>query len=272
MSLAYNLTQITNQPDQGLKSTRLNQSVSANYTPSPDITVYAAIAENRGETETLAENFNRSFSLSANKQLLKSTNLSLGYTHSESYEDSSQTSEVDSVRSFLNAQIFPDLSSSFSLSWSRSRNPEFDTSSDAYGLYLNSTARLTPRVDASAFYNYSNNKSVRSELDDLSYASNRYGANCNLRPSEILSFYLSLFRDQEQQQSSFNGSASLQVSPKIQTSISTTQLLEGGELKIYNGTLSWVVSHHLSMRSSYGYRTAEGDDSWVWQLSMNATF
>ncbi|MCK4501801.1 MAG: autotransporter outer membrane beta-barrel domain-containing protein, partial [Desulfuromonadales bacterium] len=181
--------------------------------------------------------------------------------------------ETDSVNGFLNAQLFPDLSANLNLNWSRSENPQEDTESENYGWRLNSTARLTPRINANAYYDYSASKSEGVDADaDADDDATRYGLGLNFRTSDILLFYASLSRNVDEKTTAFTGSASWRVTPKIQTSFSTSQALEQGDSESYSANVSWLVSSHLSLRSSADYHVVDGDEVWSWRLNINATF
>jgi hypothetical protein len=272
-SFAYNMTLIKNEPDPGLANTQLNQVLSTSYVPTLGFSASASISENRDETESREDRRNRTYSLSAQKQLWETMNLSMGYSHSESYVDSTRNSETDSVNGFLNAQLFPDLSANLNLNWSRSENPQEDTESENYGWRLNSTARLTPRINANAYYDYSASKSEGVDADaDADDDATRYGLGLNFRTSDILLFYASLSRNVDEKTTAFTGSASWRVTPKIQTSFSTSQALEQGDSESYSANVSWLVSSHLSLRSSADYHVADGDEVWSWRLNINATF
>ncbi len=269
-SFAYNLSYDKNEPDPGLASTRLNQALSARYAPTADFSLAASVSENRDETESREERLNRSYSLSAQQQLWETMNLSASYSHSEGYEDSVRTSESDSLNGFLNAQLFPDLSASLNLNWSQSENPREDTQSESYGWRLHTTARLTARLDANAYYDYTNSTRDAQEADDD--ATTRYGLSLNFRPSDILSFYGSLNRNPDEKETAFSGSASWRMTPKLQASVNTSQELEQGDSESYSASLSWLVSSHFSARSSAGYQVADGSEAWSWRVNLNATF
>ncbi len=271
-ALAYNLTWIKREPENGLDNSQLVQGVNASYMPNPGFSASASITEHSDQIKSLEERRNRTYSLSAQKQLWRTSNVSMAYTHAESYEGATQQSEVDTVSGFFNAQLFPDLSASLNLAWSQSYNPQTGSSYEVYGWRLNSIAQLTRRISANAFYDYTFSEGGAADVNIEDYISNRYGVNCNIRTSDILFFYLSLNRDKQEELTTFRGSVSWQVTPKIQTNFSTSQDLEEGALKSYSTTVSWLISSHLTLRSAAAYRMGDGEDVWAWNLNMNATF
>lgn len=270
-SFGYNLSYDNNLPDPGLESTRTNQVLSAHYAPTVDFSASASISENRDKTESREERLSRSFSLSAQQQLWDTMNMSMGYSHSQSYEDSVLNSETDSLNGYVNAQLFPDLSTSLNLNWSQSENPEEGTKSQSYGWRLNSTARLTPRIDGSAFYDYSTSNRHGEQADDGEDAT-RYGMSLNFRASDILSFYGSLNRNPDEGETAFSGSASWRMTPKLQASVNTSRDLEKGDAESYSANLSWLVSSHFSLRTSTSYQVADSSEAWSWRVNLNATF
>ena len=270
-SFAYNLSYDKNEPDPGLENSRLNQVLSAHYKPTVDFSVSASVSENREETEFREDQLDRSYALSTQKQLWKTMSLSAGYTHSENYEDSELESEVDSLNGYLNAQLFPDLSASLNLNWSRSEDLQEGTETEQYGGRLYATARLTPQLDATTFYDYSASRNDDGESDGEE-DSTRYGLGLNFRPSDILSFYGSLNRNPDEKETAFSGSASWRMTPKLQTSFNTSLDLEQGDSESYSGNLSWLVSSHFSLRGSAGYQVFDGSEAWSWRVNLNATF
>jgi len=271
-SFAYNMTWAKNDPDPGLEGKQLTHGLSARFMPEPGLSFSAAINENRDEVEAREDHLSRVYSLSAEKQFWETMHLSMGYSHSETFEDSTRNSESDSVNGFLNAQLFPDLKAGVNLNWSRSEDFQDEGGkSESYGVRLDSTAQLTPRINAIAFYDFGSSKSDNEE-EETESDSNSYGLTLNFRTSDILSFYAGLRRDAEEKTTDFNGSASWRITPKIQTSFNTSQDLEGGDSESYSGSLNWLVSSHFSLRTTGGYQVSDNVDSWSWRLNANATF
>jgi hypothetical protein len=270
-SFAYNMTWSKNEPDPGLEGTQLNHGLSASYAPVVGFSVSASISENRDEVESREDRRNRTYSLAAQKEFWETMNLSMGYSHYESYEDATRNRESDSLNGYLNAQLFPDLTASMNLHWSRSKDFQEGEKSESYGLRLDSTAQLTPRLNATAYYGFDVSKNDNEAANGASDSSH-YGLTLNFRPSDILLFYAGIKRDVEQKATEFNGSASWRVTPKIQTSFNTAQDLEQGNSESYSASVTWLLSSHLSLRGSGSYFMADGEDVWSWRLNMNATF
>jgi len=271
-SFAYNMTWVKNDPNPGLEGKQLTHGLSARFMPEPGLSFSAAINENRDEVEAREDRLDRVYSFSAEKQFWETMHLSVGYSHSESLEDSTRNSESDSVNGFLNAQLFPDLRASMNLNWTRSEDFQDEGGkSENYGVRLDSTAQLTPRINAIAFYDFGSSKSDNEE-NETETDNNTYGLTLNFRTSDVLSFYAGLRRDAEANTTDFNGSASWRITPKIQTSFSTSQDLERGDSESYSGSLNWLVSSHFSLRANGGYQVSKDVESWSWRLSGNATF
>lgn len=270
-AFAYNMTRVKNEPDPGLESTQLNQVVSASYTPTGDFSAAASISENRDETETREENLSRTYSLSLQKHLIETMRLSIGYTHTDGYMDSTRKSGTDAVNGFITAQLFPDLSANLNINWSKSENLQNDTDSENYGFRLNGTARLTPRVDMSAYYDYRAN-SIDGVTEDTEEDDTQYGTSVNFRTSDILRFYASLTRNEDTKRTFASGAASWRLTPKIQVNFSHSRDLEEGESEKYATNLSWQLSSHFSLRGTANYMVLDDGDTWSWRVNMNAIF
>lgn len=272
-SLGYNLSHERSRPDPGLDSTRLTHSLRSSYSPNRYFSTSVGVNENREETHSQEEQMSRAYSFSINSSPLQTLDLSMGFTRSESYESGARNSTADLLTGYAVAAIFPALSASLTTTWTRSRT--YDTGADAttLGWRLNSTARLSPRLDLDAHYEYTSSDQEGGESEiSLSEISNRYGLGLNYRPSDILLVHSTVVRDEEEGTASFSGIVSWRLTPKLQTNGRCSLDVSGGDSQIYDVSLNWSISRHFSFSSSFGYQIADTTDSRNLLASLNATF
>jgi hypothetical protein len=272
-SLGYNLSHERNRPDPGLDSTRLTHSLRSSYSPNRYFSTSVGVNENREETHSQEEQMSRSYSFSINSSPLQTLDLSMGFTRSESYESGTQISTADLLTGYAVAAIFPALSASLTTTWTHSQT--YDTGADAttLGWRLNSTARLSPRLDLDAHYEYTSSDQEGGESETSLYEiSNRYGLGLSYRPSDILLAHSTIVRDEEEGTTSFSGIVSWRLTPKLQTNGTCSLDLSRGDSQIYDVSLNWSISRHFSFSSSFGYQIADTTDSRNLLASLNATF
>jgi len=266
-SISYSLRRSENQQDAG-DTIQLNQTLSSLYTLNEKVGFSFGVSDNDYDADNAADRHNRSYSVSMSAQPLASMNFSLGYTHTESDSTDGRDTRTDSISSTLNTVIYPDLTASLSSFWSRTEDKTEGTENSNYGVTLNSTAYLTPRLDLNTTINY-----VESDADNGDDSRTaRYSLLLGYRPSDILLLNASYSGDFEEDESSLRGNSNFLWSKKLQTQFGFALDFGDDTQQQYNALLSWVISHSLSLLSAGNYLTADDGDSWDINVSLNLVF
>ena len=155
-----------------------------------------------------------------------------------------------------------------STNWSQSENLAEGTESNSYGVTLNTTAYLSPKLDLNTNINYSETDSSTGE----NTRSTNYGLTLGYRPSDVLLLYLNYDADVESGDSTLNGSSNWLWSRKLQSQFGFSFDFGDEPTQQYNTLLSWTISRSLSLQTSGNYLSADEGDSWDIYTSLNLVF
>ncbi|OHB29066.1 MAG: hypothetical protein A2X84_03035 [Desulfuromonadaceae bacterium GWC2_58_13] len=275
----YSMRRVLNLPDAGPENTQITHSVNASYSPAnPYFSMALGASENSDDTEGSEETRSRSYSLAVNSSPLPTLDLSLGYTRTHSYEGGDETSQSDQVNGTATAELYPDLTVGFSPSWTRSRSLDTGAQTTTYGFILTSNARLNPRTNLTANFNYSKasldsaETETETETETDEGASKQYGATLSYRPSDVLLVSTSLQRDEDSDSTSLSGNMAWLFTRSVQANLGASFDLGEGDSEQYNASVHWSISRNLSMQGSGGYQIAATGDTWNMGVSLNANY
>ncbi len=270
--VSYNFRRVDNEQNRGPDSEQLNQSISASYFPTERLSFTLSLSDSIDKIEDAEDRNTRSYAASMNTALLRTLDFSLGYTRTESDDGAARQTTSDSVNAIFNAIIYPDLTASLLNSWSRTEN-QSGGETTTMGVTLNTNARLSPKLDVNLNASYVEN-STDGPVDeaDISDASTRYGVSVNYRPSDVLQLGGSFNRDEETNQNTLAGNATLLASRKLQAIFGLAYEFGDEESEQYNSTLSWLITRHLSWQTTGSFISSEGGDSWALSSTVNANY
>jgi len=274
MAFAYNLAYSTSDPDPGLSSTQFNHALSGNYAKSRYLNVSFNVSENRDDAEDTEEAINRSYALSLRSEPLDTLDLSVGYTHSDSYWGGDQDTLSDTLTGYASARIFSDLTASLTTNWVQTSNEETGMENTTFGWRVNTSARFNPKLYGDVFYEYaqSEGEGDPQTTEETSSMFNRYGVGATYRPSDILLMHGALSRDQDENSTNFSGNVSWKATRNIQAHVACYMDIENLDSQNYSASMNWTISRHFSFRTSFGYVLSESVDSWNWLTSVNVSF
>ncbi len=269
-SVSYTGDYNRREVDSADVSWTLFQSVGATYAISPSMSISSGVSENRDNNEGLPERIIRSYSVSLNDKPLSTVDYSLGFTRTDSYEESNRESTSDLVNFNAIALLFPDLSANFNGAWGRTNSFESDSKSINYSGSLTLTARLSPKLNLDFNYDYSRTDTeVGSGDEDVSSEMVFYGVGANYRPSDLLSLQGNLDWDEDSARTIFNGSFFWRLTRKIETNGGVFWVLRGEDEKAYNLGLNYAISPHFNLDNRYSIRILEGVDEWDFFTQFN---
>jgi hypothetical protein len=193
----------------------------------------------------------RSYTAAWKANPIDTVDLSLAYTHNDDYEDGDKTDSSDNVIFNLAAQLYPDISSDFSYYWEKT-----DDSTES-NWRLDMTARLTETIDMNGYI----------ENNDA------YGLNGNWRPSDIFTFTVQAYRDNEDDTTA-GGAGIAWVCTDTLRSNFNYNVVDTDETTnhIFNFTLNWLPCEPVTVLSNFNYQHSQeqGDIiSWNLQLTLN---
>ncbi len=246
----------------------LFQSLSSRYAVTPSSSIFMGINESRNNNRGLPESITRAYSLAWSSKPLASMDYSVGFTRSDSYEDSARQTTTDSLYSNAVFLIFPDLSLNAAGAWARTRDIDSGDKTTTYTGDTTLTARVSPKLLVDFDYNYSR---VVSDTDDATAnEAVSYGVGANYRPSDLLSFQGNLDWDLESDETLFTGTFFWRWTHKIQTNGGMLWVLRGEDEKAFNLGLNWAVSRHFTLDNRYQIRMVEDEDTWDFFSTLNA--
>jgi hypothetical protein len=238
--------------DPGIVSKEIHASLFSDYYWSRYFSFTVGVNENRDETEGSEDEINRSYSLTVNSSPLDTFDATLSLIHSEQYEGGSQTETSDSVNAYFTAQLYPEVTASLSINWNNGDESD-----------------VTWRFDSSM------RLSERMNLDIYCDDGTVYGGTYNYHPSDILTFSLSLDRDDDVGSTVANSAVSWLTSETVRTSLSyyLDDAPEGTDHG-WHASLTWDPSRLFTIQSDINYQIRRGsiDDRnalyWSLQLSL----
>jgi hypothetical protein len=269
--VSYNLRRNENRPDNGLDTVQLNHTLSTRYNPSELLTLSLGVSENVDWTDSDEDRRSRSYFISIGSQPLPTLNYTLGYTRTETRSDEYGDTDGDSISALINATIYPDLTSSLSANWSQREDITEGRTNTVYGFNLDTTARLSPRLDLNLDLGYTESTSEGEFTEDETTTGTRYGMNLGYRPSDVLLFNGGYHRQVEEGTSVVNATFTGLWTRKLQTIFGLTYSMGDEESRQYTGTFSWLVSRRISTQINGNYLDAESGDSWSILSSLHLT-
>lgn len=238
--------------DPGVVSKEIHASLFSDYYWNRYLSFSVGVTENRNESEDVADEINRSYSLSITSSPLDTFDATLSFMKSEQYEDGSMTDDTKSISAYLTAQLYPDVSASLSVNWDDGEDSEITWRFD-------STMRLTERMNLDVY------------CDDFTL----YGGTFNYHPSDILAFSLGVDIDDDSQSTIVNSTVSWIATDTVRTSLS--YYFNDAKDRTSNGfqtSLTWDPSPLFTVQGDASYQVARGGvegsrDSLYWSLSLN---
>ncbi len=269
---SYNFRRAKTEQNRGADTERINHSFNISYFPTARLSFSLGIGESSDKADGAEDRTTRTFAASMNAELLRTLNLSLGYTRTETDDGIGRDTSSDTVNVIFNAIIYPDLTASLTNSWTRSQNQN-GSETTTMGVNLNTSANLTPKLDVNFNGTYvdSSTEGLRDE-SDFDDNSTRYGVNANYRPSDILQLSGTFNRNEDTNQNTLAGNATLLPSRKLQALFGFVYEFGDEERELYNSTLSWLMTQQLSWQTTGSYISSAGGDSWAVSSTVNANF
>lgn len=272
----YSFRRVLNLPDSGLDNIQMTHSANASYTPSVYFGLALGASVNSDDIDESEDSLSRSYSVAITSAPLPTLDTSLGYTRTYDYEDDEETSRNDIINGTLAAEIFPDLTASFSPFWSRNQELDSAAKTTTHGFTLNSNARLTPRLDLTGYWNYARSDAETEEEKEEAFATmtRQYGATLSYRPSDVLLVSGGLQRDQEEDATSLLGTMTWLVTRNIQANGGVAVGLGEDDPNQYNASVHWMLSRNLSLQGGGNYQDAEDEeeDTWGMSTSLNINY
>lgn len=275
-STGYSMRRVLNLPDSDLDNTQTTHALNASYAPSRYFAMALGASETRDNTtgDGKAGTMIRSYSTAFNSSPLATLDTSLGYTRTHGYEGGDETDQGDTIHGNVAAEIFPDLTMSFSPSWTRNRDLETGAKTTTYGFVLTSSARLTPRLNLTGNWNYAHSKSdSAADLEEAEALSSRqYGATLSYRPSDVLLLSTSYRRDVDMDDTSLSNTLAWLMTRTLQLNAGASFGLESDDPDQYTGTINWSISRNLAVQAGGAYQVAQTGDVWSLMSSLNAHY
>ncbi len=269
---SYNMRYNQSEQQNGISGSKLTNSVNVTYFATSRVTISAGATDSRDKTDDSAERLTRNYAVSVNAAVLPTLNLSLGYTRTEISGEERVNSTSDSINAVISAVLYPDLTARLNNSWRRTLR-EDGNEFTSMGFTLNTSARFTPRLDVNLVASYFTfeNKDEFTELDTDGSAT-RYGISANYRPSDILLLNGNLNRNEDTDQNSLGGNATLLLTRELQFLVGTAFEFGEVESQRYNATMSWLLNRAMSLRTNGTYLATDAADSWSFASTLNASF
>lgn len=237
--------------DPGVVSKEIYASLFSDYYWNRYFSFTIGVTENRNESEDVADEINRSYSLSITSSPLDTFDATLSFMKSEQYEDGSLTDDTNSISAYFSAQLYPDVTASLTVNWDDGEDSEITWRFD-------STLRLTERMSLDIY------------CDDGTL----YGGTYNYHPSDILAFTLGADRDDDAQSTILNSTVSWITSDTVRTSLS--YYFDDAPERTNNGlqsSLTWDPSPLFTLQHDISYQVSRGGDdnrdSLYWSISLN---
>ena len=253
-SLSSDVLYRYNSTDPGTVDHEVNASLYSDYYWNRYFSFTIGVTENQGWSDDVddVEESNRSYSLVIRSFPLDTLDATLSFMRTEQYEDGDLIETSDSINAYLTAQLYPDVTATFTAGWTSG-----DEGSD-FTWRVDCTARLTPRMNLEIY------------CDDLTL----YGATFNFRPSDVLALSSSFDRDDDNEKNTFTSSVSWITSDTIRTSLAYfwDDSPQGSNHGLH-GSVTWELSTLFTLRSNVSYLLSRGDDenedSFFWSLQLN---
>lgn len=284
-STGYSMRRVLSLPESDLDNLQTTHALNTSYAPSRYFAMALGASETRDNTQNdnLARTLIRSYSAAFNSSPLDTLDVSLGYTRTYGYEGDEETDRGDTIHGNIAAEIFPDLTMSFSPSWTRNHSfptAEEEASGNAnsttttYGFVLTSSARLTPRLNLTGNWNYAHSTSdSESELEEARATNSRqYGATLSYRPSDVLLLSTSYRRDVDMDDTSLSGNLAWLLTRTLQLNAGASFGLEADDPDQYTSTINWSISRNLALQAGGAYQVAENGNIWSLMSSFNAYY
>ena len=237
--------------DPGIVSKEIHASLFSDYYWNRYFSFTVGVNENRDETEDAEDEINRSYSLTINSSPLDTFDATLSCIHSEQYEGGTQTETSDSVNAYFTAQLYPEVTASLSINWNNGDESDVTWRFD-------SSIRLTERMNLDIY------------CDD----GTMYGGTYNYHPSDVLTFSLSMDRDDDAESTIANSSISWLTSETVRTSLSyyLDDAPEGTDHG-WHASLTWDPSQLFTIQNDINYQMRRGSiddrDALYWSLQLS---
>ena len=248
----------TDSDDLDDQNTEIFASLTSDYYLNRYFWLTLGVSENRKESKSKGrgdsdqDEMNRSYTAALQANPLDTLDISLIYTHGESFEDGDKTDTNDSVNFNLAAQIYPDVSADFSAFWDKS-----DEESD-FTWRFDATARLTEKINLDLY------------CDNL----DSYGLQLNWRPSDIFSLTSQIDRDDEAETSTASSSLSWIFTSTLRSSFyyGVTDSPDSLDHR-FSFTFNWIPCTLITLMGNFSYlNSQENGNSLNWNLRLSLRY
>lgn len=276
LPLAYNVSLSSNKNPFGLKSTRLSQSGSARWRLSRYFSPSISINTNSNIQDGQTKDLNNAVGLNITSSPINSISINVGTTQNANFSDSQKTSENHNYSVGINAQLYPDLTSSLSSSVSEQHSPITGATSITHNYQISMTARINSKL--TAFLSSSQNNSAtdlpgQPITTDKSSISN---LSMNMRPSDILSIRMNATKnwDITDQPVTYELGTSLALLQTSKMQISANYSLNKtaiSQSSNYTASCNWSLSRYFTLQTS-GSIVESDTRHWSFQTQLSSSF
>ena len=255
-------------PDKKRYYYNLNLSWSENKYFRPNLSYFYTV----DKQEDVREDKSRGYSISISSIPFRTIKLNSGYTYTKSWENGTPISENQNLFFSEHFEIYPDLTSVLSQSYSKSENLETGAESKSYSAQFNFLARLRPNITLEF-----RNSFVKSETSEGGESSHfrRHEAFLTWRFSDYFSFTTTQIYDKSEDTHTYYYSYIFYIVPaeKLRLNLSYSgSESEDSENSNLGVNAFWTLTPKLNLNWNYNYNKRDGESTWSWFFRIRYVF
>lgn len=246
-----------------LTNQNINQGITASYAISKKLSLFSGYQNQRSSSSGNSDTGSNSYLLSISTNPIETINGSISFNRTESLLDGDIISESNSsnVNTFYKLYHGVGLGLGFNINTSKSSGSESKTMSTNWNLNLKPRNNINIVVNGSA-----SASTTETEGNETSSTSKNLRSAINFNPSRYLTFTANLDFLPERKE---NFSVNTRLPGSLQLNVTYNRSDSGSET--VGGTMSWGVSRHIFISSSYR-KTFVHNDSKDTSSSYNLLF
>lgn len=261
----YNYEEI---PDIKRYYYNLNFSWSENKYFRPNLSYFYSL----NKQVDVREDKYQGYSINISSTPYDTIRLNSGYTYTKSWSNGTLVSENQNLFFSEYFEIYPDLTSVLTQSYSKLKNLETGEENKSYSVQLDFLARLRPNITLE--FRNSFVKSETSEGGESSH-SRRHEAFLTWRFSNFSSFSTSQAYTKSEDTSTYQYSYIFYIVPveKLRLNLSYSGFeSDGSESSNLGLDAFWTITPKINLNLNYNYNKRDDESSWSWYLSIRYVF
>lgn len=254
-------------PDKKRYYYNLNLSWSESKYFRPNLSYFYTV----DEQEDVEENKSQGYSINVSSIPFRTIKLNSGYTYTKSWENGTPISENQNLFFSETFEIYPDLTSVLTQSYSKLKNLKTGEENKSYSAQFNFLARLRPNITLEF-----RNSFVKSDTSDAGESTfRRHEAFLTWRFSDRFSFTTTQIYDKSEDTHTYYYSYIIYIAPaeKLRLNLSYSgSESEDSENSNLGINAFWTITPKLNLNWNYNYSESDDESTWSWSFRIRYVF